>query len=145
MDVNYTYDGKLNGNILIVGQAGCGKTTFIQNLSKNKMFRKMKEILWLSKATFSKDREQNISSCFDLKVNFKYPQTLDELDIDFENMDLWYGPLETDNFNNAEEQEVSEKIEKRKKRCAIAEKNKPLKRNKKLDEEKIEEKELWLD
>ena len=145
MDVNYTYDGKLNGNILIVGQAGCGKTTFIQNLSKNKMFRKMKEILWLSKATFSKDREQNISSCFDLKVNFKYPQTLDELDIDFENMDLWYGPLETDNFNKAEEQEVNEKIEKRKKRCAIAEKNKPLKRNKKLDKEKIEEKELWLD
>ena len=45
MDVNYTYDGKLNGNILIVGQTGCGKTTFIQNLSKNKMFRKMKEIL----------------------------------------------------------------------------------------------------
>ena len=145
MDVNYTYDGKLNGNILIVGQAGCGKTTFIQNLSKNKMFRKMKEILWLSKATLSQDREQNISSCFDLKVNFKYPQTLDELDIDFENMDLWYGPLETDNFNKAEEQEVNEKIEKRKKRCAIAEKNKPLKRNKKLDKEKIEEKELWLD
>ena len=145
MDVNYTYDGKLNGNILIVGQAGCGKTTFIQNLSKNKMFRKMKEILWLSKATFSKDREQNISSCFDLKVNFKYPQTLDELNIDFDNMDLWYGPLEIDNFNNAEEQEVNEKIEKRKKRCAIAEKNKPLKRNKKLDKEKIEEKELWLD
>ena len=104
MDVNYTYDGKLNGNILIVGQAGCGKTTFIQNLSKNKMFRKMKEILWLSKATLSQDREQNISSCFDLKVNFKYPQTLDELNIDFDNMDLWYGPLEIDNFNNAEEQ-----------------------------------------
>ena len=145
MDVNYTYDGKLNRNILTAGQTGCGKTAFIQNLSKNKMFRKMKEILWLSKATLSKDREQNISSCFDLKVNFKYLQTLDELDIDFENMDLWYGPLETDNFNNAEEQEVNEKIEKRKKRCAIAEKNKPLKRNKKLDEEKIEEKELWLD
>ena len=144
MDVNYTYDGKLNGNILIVGQAGCGKTTFIQNLSKNKMFRKMKEILWLSKATLSQDREQNISSCFDLKVNFKYPQTLDELNIDFDNMDLWYGPLEIDNFNNAEEQEINEKIEK-KKRCEIAEKNKLLKQNKKLDEEKIEEKELWLD
>ena len=144
MDVNYTYDGKLNGNILIVGQAGCGKTTFIQNLSKNKMFRKMKEILWLSKATLSQDREQNISSCFDLKVNFKYPQTLDELNIDFDNMDLWYGPLEIDNFNNAEKQELNEKIEK-KKRCEIAEKNKLLKQNKKLDEEKIEEKELWLD
>ena len=108
------------------------------------MFRKMKEILWLSKATLSQDREQNISSCFDLKVNFKYPQTLDELNIDFDNMDLWYGPLEIDNFNNAEEQELNEKIEK-KKRCEIAENNKLLKQNKKLDEEKIEEKELWLD
>ena len=122
MDVNYTYDGKLNGNILIVGQAGCGKTTFIQNLSKNKMFRKMKEILWLSKATLSQDREQNISSCFDLKVNFKYPQTLDELNIDFDNIDLWYGALEIDSFNNMEEQEVNGKIEKRKKTCEIAEK-----------------------
>ena len=45
MDVNYTYDGKLNRNILTAGQTGCGKTAFIQNLSKNKMFRKMKEIL----------------------------------------------------------------------------------------------------
>ena len=122
MDVNYTYDSKLNGNILIVGQTGCGKTTFIQNLSKNKMFRKMKEILWLSKATLSQDREQNISSCFDLKVNFKYLQTLDELNIDFDNMDLWYGALEIDSFNNAEEQEVNEKIEKRKNTCEIAEK-----------------------
>ena len=122
MDVNYTYDGKLNGNILIVGQTGCGKTTFIQNLSKNKMFRKMKEILWLSKATLSQDREQNISSCFDLKVNFKYPQTLDELNIDFDNIDLWYGALENDSFNNMEEQEVNGKIEKRKKTCEIAEK-----------------------
>ena len=122
MDVNYTYDGKLNGNILIVGQTGCGKTTFIKNLSKNKMFRKMKETLWLSKATLSQDREQNISSCFDLKVNFKYPQTLDELNIDFDNIDLWYGALEIDSFNNTEEQEVNGKIEKRKKTCEIAEK-----------------------
>ena len=52
--------------------------------------------------------------------------------------------MEIDNFNNAEEQELNEKIEK-KKRCEIAEKNKQLKQNKKKDEEKIEEKELWLD
>ena len=35
---NYTYDGKFNGNILIVVRTGCGKTTFIQKLGKNKMF-----------------------------------------------------------------------------------------------------------
>ena len=32
MDVNYCYDGKFEGNILIVGQTGCGKTTFIKNI-----------------------------------------------------------------------------------------------------------------
>lgn len=42
MDVNYSYNGKFNGNVLIFGQTGCGKTTFIQNLAKNKMFRNLK-------------------------------------------------------------------------------------------------------
>ena len=44
MDSKYTYDGKFNGNILAVTQTGCGKTTFIQNLAKNKLLRKLKEI-----------------------------------------------------------------------------------------------------
>ena len=43
MDVNYSYNGKFNGNVLIFGQTGCGKTTLIQNLAKNKMFRNLKE------------------------------------------------------------------------------------------------------
>ena len=38
MKNEYTYDGKLNGNILVVGRTGCGKTTFIQKLGKNKLF-----------------------------------------------------------------------------------------------------------
>ena len=38
MENEYTYDGKLNGNILVVGRTGCGKTTFIQKLGKNKLF-----------------------------------------------------------------------------------------------------------
>ena len=37
---NYTYDGQFEGNIMVVGRTGCGKTTFIQNLGKNKMFGK---------------------------------------------------------------------------------------------------------
>ena len=41
--VNYTYDAKFEGNILVVGRTGCGKTTFIQNLGKNKMFGDIKE------------------------------------------------------------------------------------------------------
>ena len=36
--VDYTYDVKFEGNILVVGQTGCGKTTFIQKLAKNNLF-----------------------------------------------------------------------------------------------------------
>ena len=36
--VNYMYDGKFEGSILNVGRTGCGKTTFVQNLGKNKLF-----------------------------------------------------------------------------------------------------------
>ena len=35
----YNYDGKFDGNILVVGRTGCGKTTFIQQLGKNELFR----------------------------------------------------------------------------------------------------------
>ena len=41
-DIGYFYDGKFEGNILIVGQTGCGKTTFVQNLAKSKMFGSIK-------------------------------------------------------------------------------------------------------
>ena len=29
MPVNYVYDGTFDGNVLIVGQTGCRKTTFL--------------------------------------------------------------------------------------------------------------------
>ena len=32
------YDGKFNGNILLVGRTGCGKTTFLEKLAINKFF-----------------------------------------------------------------------------------------------------------
>ena len=38
MENEYTYDGQFHGNILVVGRTGCGKTTFIQKLGKNKLF-----------------------------------------------------------------------------------------------------------
>ena len=37
-EVNYTYNQKFEGKILIVGRNGCGKTTFVQNLGKNNLF-----------------------------------------------------------------------------------------------------------
>ena len=38
------------GNILIVGRTGCGKTTFVQNLGKNKLFGDIQNVLGLKKS-----------------------------------------------------------------------------------------------
>ena len=32
--MNYSYDDKFEGNVLVVGRTGCRKTTFIPNLKK---------------------------------------------------------------------------------------------------------------
>ena len=55
--MNYSYNAKFEGNILVVGRTGCGKTTFVQNLGKNKMFGKIEEVVWLSEIPLSKDRK----------------------------------------------------------------------------------------
>ena len=81
MDYEYTYDGKFDGNILIVGQTGFGKTTFIQTLAKNNMFGELKEIYWITKVPLSDQRERNIKSCFNKHVDFKYPQTVEEFNM----------------------------------------------------------------
>ena len=55
-EIRYCFDAKFEANNLVVGRTGCGKTTFVQNLAKNKMFREIKEVFWLSKITSSRDR-----------------------------------------------------------------------------------------
>ena len=62
-----------------------GKTTFVQNLAKNKMFGKIKELTWLIKTTLSKNKEENIRTCFDFQVIFCYPQNISEFDYLVEN------------------------------------------------------------
>ena len=76
----YTYNGKLNGNILIVGRTGCGKTTFIQQLWKNKLFgAEITDVFWVSKIILSSEREDSIRNSFeDQHVHFSYPTDLDE-------------------------------------------------------------------
>ena len=54
----YSYDEKFEGNVLIVDQTGCGKTTFIQNIAKNNLFGELKEIFWISKIPLSMEREK---------------------------------------------------------------------------------------
>ena len=81
MAINYTYDGKFKGNILVVGQTGCGKTTFIQKLAVNKLFGKLNKIFWISKITLSSEREKNILPCFQQHVDFKYLQKIDKFNM----------------------------------------------------------------
>ena len=74
--MNYNYDTKFEGNILVVGRTGCGKRTFVQNLEKNNL----KEVIWVSKILLSKDWEKQIKNCFvDEKADFKYVE-FDEFD-----------------------------------------------------------------
>ena len=75
--MNYSFDAKFEGNILVVGRTGCGKTTFVQNLRQNKMFGEIKELTWLSKIPLSRERENNIRSCFiDEQIDFKHPNNI---------------------------------------------------------------------
>ena len=79
--VEYTYDAKFEGNILAVGQTGCGKTTFIQKLAKNNLFGEQQEIFWLSKISLLVEREKKYISLFSKELNFKYPQTADDFNM----------------------------------------------------------------
>ena len=80
METNsYQYDVKFEGNILVLGQTACGKTTFIQNLAKKTIWPDKVCNLAYKNYPFKK-REDNIRSCFDVKVNFTYPQNLSEFD-----------------------------------------------------------------
>ena len=78
----YQFDGQFTDNILIVGQTGCGKTTFVQNLARNKVFGRIKTTDWVSKIKLSEKREEDIKQCFEgTEVNFHYPEDLNDFNI----------------------------------------------------------------
>ena len=63
-EMNYNFDAKFKVNILVLAITDCGKTIFVQNLGKNKMFGKIEEVMWISKVSTSKETEKHIKSCF---------------------------------------------------------------------------------
>lgn len=78
-EIKYSFDGKFEGNILIIGRTRCRKTTFVQNLGKNKLFGDITTVYWISKITLSEEREEKIRQCFEnQEVNFNYPENLDD-------------------------------------------------------------------
>ena len=80
-EIKYSYDGRFEGNILIVGRTGCGKTIFVQNLAKNQLFWNIKQAYQISKIELSKEREENIQDCFpNQEVNFDYPNNVKDFE-----------------------------------------------------------------
>ena len=75
-----TFDGTFGGNILVVGQTRCGKTSFVQNLGKkNKIFGCIVSADWISKIELSENREQQIRQTFGYaSVEFHYPNDVGE-------------------------------------------------------------------
>ena len=79
---NFMYDGTFNGNMLVVGQTRCGKTSFVQRLGKNKMFGGIDSVDWICKIELSEAREHQIRESFRYaSVEFHYPNDLGELDM----------------------------------------------------------------
>ena len=57
-EIKYAFDGKFQGNILIVGRTRCGKTTFVQNLGKNELFGDISTVFWYLKYLLQKKEKK---------------------------------------------------------------------------------------
>ena len=83
MSENFQYDATFSDNILVLGQTGCGKTSFVQSLGRNKIFGSdLLSMDWASKINLSKNREDEIRQCFSYtKVEFHYPNDVEDLNL----------------------------------------------------------------
>ena len=81
MNGRCSFYGKFEGNILIVGQTGCGKTTFIQKLAiKTKYLETLKKYIRPQKYSFLHKEKKTFFPVFK-RLDFKYPETIDEFDM----------------------------------------------------------------
>ena len=83
----YSYDGQFISNILVVGRTGCDKTTFIEKLAKNKLFREqIKDVFWISKIVLSHERKEIIRENFNnQELQFSYLQDIEDFNYLIEN------------------------------------------------------------
>ena len=76
---NYVYNGCFYGSVLIIGRAGCRKTSFMQNLAVNIFFGRLIKVEWFSYIKLDKAKEAEMESCFDCKLEFHYPKNKETL------------------------------------------------------------------
>lgn len=69
----FTYEGKFEGDILVVGRLTVAKP---QKLAVNNSFRKLEKAEWVSQTRSPKQREAQIQLCY----SCHYPKNTEELD-----------------------------------------------------------------
>ena len=74
------YNGQFYGNVLVVGRAGCGKTTFLEKLGLNNFFGNIIKTEWISGIDTDKKREAEIQSYFSNETEVHVAKERDELD-----------------------------------------------------------------
>ena len=58
MSQHFQYNAMFTDDILVLGQTGCGKTSFVQSLGKNKIFgSNLLSVDWVSKINLTKNQE----------------------------------------------------------------------------------------
>ena len=77
---NSIYNGQFNGNILVVGRTGCGKTTFLEKRAINKFFGNIIKTEWVSGIEIDTSREAEIQSCFSNPTQVHIATEKDDLD-----------------------------------------------------------------
>ena len=90
MSEHFQYDRTFSNNVLVVGQTGCGKTSFVQILGKNKIFGdRLTSVDWISKINLTKSREDEIRKCNGYtSVEFHYCETFQKDTFDDGNQEI---------------------------------------------------------
>ena len=80
MGENFHCDATFSDNILVVGQTGCGKTSFVQSLASNKLFgNDLVKAEWVSKINLSRKR---VRQSFDYTyIEFHYPENNEDFSL----------------------------------------------------------------
>ena len=94
------YNGQFYGNVLVVGRAGCGKTTFLEKLGLNNFFGNIIKTEWISGIDTDKKREAEIQSYFSNETEVHVAKERDELDSLIETFKLSSREDTTDNNVN---------------------------------------------
>ena len=83
MSENFQYDATFSNNILVLGQTGCEKTSFVQSLGKNQIFGSdLLSVNWVFKINLLNNTEDEIRQCFSYtKAELHYPNHVEELNL----------------------------------------------------------------